>query len=90
MALTCAPVCTQPGEKPNAAAMFDGEMAREKSVVARVRELRLRAQANERKKSARPESAKTDAGDGDDGGVGHACLSFHYRFSIVSAPVFIV
>eukprot|EP00041_Stephanoeca_diplocostata_P018513 m.387773 g.387773 ORF g.387773 m.387773 type:complete len:650 (+) comp21037_c0_seq1:201-2150(+) len=53
----------QPSEKPNASALFDGEMAREKSVVARVRELRLRAQANERKKSARPDSAKTDAGD---------------------------
>lgn len=54
----------QNGEKPNTASLFERETSREKSVVARVRELRLKAQAEERKKSARATSAKKDEEEG--------------------------
>eukprot|EP00036_Acanthoecidae_sp_10tr_P010001 CAMPEP_0182915526 /NCGR_PEP_ID=MMETSP0105_2-20130417/374_1 /TAXON_ID=81532 ORGANISM="Acanthoeca-like sp., Strain 10tr" /NCGR_SAMPLE_ID=MMETSP0105_2 /ASSEMBLY_ACC=CAM_ASM_000205 /LENGTH=630 /DNA_ID=CAMNT_0025052397 /DNA_START=32 /DNA_END=1924 /DNA_ORIENTATION=+ len=57
----------QNSEKPNVSAFLDRETNREKSVVARIRELKLK-EAAERKKSASKEargSAKPKEGEGD-------------------------
>eukprot|EP00040_Diaphanoeca_grandis_P015603 m.79778 g.79778 ORF g.79778 m.79778 type:complete len:597 (-) comp25247_c1_seq1:98-1888(-) len=58
-------LCTiQNNEKPSTSSLFDRETNREKTVVARLRENKLRQQANVRKKSAaasaRAQSAKSD------------------------------